>query len=131
MLSQPRKQGGILNSRRVKELITERRCQDLQGRCVAVIPVEMERDQTRYSLEYMSSYAEAGIQLIEVEEDMVEIVSKTIKVEYPLDLSLVPVGGDIADFAAIVMGMGCSQSSSGARRGFCYELCSEPRPQTN
>ena len=83
------------------------RCQDLQGRCVAVIPGEMECDQTRYSLEYMLSYAEIGIQSIEVVKDLMGVGFKTIKVEYPLYLSLVPVGGDIADFVVIMMGMGC------------------------
>ena len=81
------------------------RFQDLLGRCVAVIPGEMEGDQTRCSLEYMSSYTQIGIQLIEVVEDLVGVVfNKTTKVKYPLYRSLVPVGGGIADFISIMMG---------------------------
>ena len=55
-----------------------------------MIPDEIERSQIRYKIEYVASYAGAGIQLIEVGEDLMETIFKTIKTVYPFDLSLVP-----------------------------------------
>ena len=81
------------------------RFQDPLGRCVAMIPGEMEGVQTRCSLEYMSSFTQIGIQLIEVVEDLAGVVfNETTNVKYPLYRSLVPVDGGIADFISIMMG---------------------------